>query len=527
MKDELKNFNDASGGDYSPSNDKGISRRGFLQNAAAVGAALVATRTAFGERPATSENMIEQDERIKEKSPKTAEQIAAFALRAGDADFTAEAKQRLKLSVLDALGCAIGAMGGEPVQKIRFVNEEFGGREQCTMIGGGKISADRAALYNVALVRYLDFMDNFAAKGEVCHPAVNFGAMLTVAEFANRSGKDLLVALAVAYQIHCRLIEETPTMRFGLQNTVPEAYAVAAGAAKLLGLNQTQTANAVALGGVSNLALANIQAEPLSNWKGLSSAGTAQVSVHNTFLARAGITGPLSVLDGPKGLFELVRSEPNIDWSKEGLDVAMRCSIKKYNGEFQSQTVIETALDMRRENNLDGGNIESITLDVPGGAYEVIGGGEYGSKDDPKIKEQADHNLKYMVAVALLDGDLYPEQYTNERINRSDVQTLLKKVTVRPQVALTARIPEELPCKITIIQNGRTMQKEKADYEGFYRRPMSPQKVTEKFNRLTQPFADKNLQNEIVSAVDNLEKIQVAELVRLLVRVRGTDNARG
>ncbi len=72
-------------------------------------------------------------------------------------------------------------------------------------------------------------MDNFLAKGEVCHPSVNFGAMLTVAEFANRSGKYLLTALGVAYQVHCRLIEETPTMRAGLQNTVSEAYAVAAG----------------------------------------------------------------------------------------------------------------------------------------------------------------------------------------------------------------------------------------------------------------------------------------------------------
>lgn len=133
-------------------------------------------------------------------------------------------------------------------------------------------------------------------------------------------------------------------------------------------------------------------------------------------------------------------------------------------------------------------------------------------------------NLKYMIAVALLDGDLYPEQYTTERINRADVQTLLRKVVVCPQVAYTARIPQEQVAKVTITLAGnRTVQKEKTDYEGFYKRPMTWERVTEKFNRLSAPFADADLQREIVSAVENLEKIQVAELVNLLGRVRGAE----
>jgi len=93
----------------------------------------------------------------------TAEQIAAFALGTSYDDFADQAEggpvqQRLKLSVLDTMGCAIGALDGEPVRWIRALNDELGGREQCSLIGGGPTANDRATLDNTALVPYVDFM---------------------------------------------------------------------------------------------------------------------------------------------------------------------------------------------------------------------------------------------------------------------------------------------------------------------------------------------------------------------------------
>ena len=63
----------------------------------------------------------------------------------------------------------------------------------------------RAAFYNGALVRYLDFNDGLLAPGETCHPSDNVGSVLAAAEYAGRSGRDLLTALAVAYQVQGRL----------------------------------------------------------------------------------------------------------------------------------------------------------------------------------------------------------------------------------------------------------------------------------------------------------------------------------
>src|SRR5579864_7103249 len=117
-----------------------------------------------------------------------AEQLAAFVSRASFQDLSRVAVEQLKIRVLDALGCAIGASGGEPIRLVQAQVEEFGGTPLCTLFGGGRTSPDRAALYNGALVRYLDFNDSYLAPGETCHPSDNLGAVLAAAEYACRSG---------------------------------------------------------------------------------------------------------------------------------------------------------------------------------------------------------------------------------------------------------------------------------------------------------------------------------------------------
>jgi 2-methylcitrate dehydratase len=154
-------------------------------------------------------------------------------------------------------------------------------------------------------------------------------------------------------------------------------------------------------------------------------------------------------------------------------------------------------------------------------AYNIIGGGEEGDKTIVRIKEQADHSLQYMVAAAILDDQVMPEQYLPERIERSDVQNLLRKVTVRASSAYSLKFPNAMPCRIMFhLRDGRTLTKEKYDYEGFHTRPMTWGAVADKFERLSGAFADAALRKEILDAVARLESIQIADLTELLTRVR-------
>src|SRR5438128_1315053 len=257
------------------------------------------------------------------------EELAAFVVRSAYADLSEEARRELKIRVLDAIGCAIGALEGPPISMLRVQLEDFGGSPLVTLIGGGKTAPDRATLYNSALVRYLDYNDSYPTRGETCHPSDNLGAVLAASEYAGKSGKDLLTALAVAYQVQGRLSEVAPVRAKGFDHTVQGAYAAAAGVARALELNVEQTANAVAISGTANNALRVTRTGKLSNWKGLAYPNTVFGATHAAFLAMRGITGPQEVFEGNKGFMEAIAGHFELDWQRENLEAVLRSSVKK------------------------------------------------------------------------------------------------------------------------------------------------------------------------------------------------------
>jgi len=137
-----------------------------------------------------------------------------------------------------------------------------------------------------------------------------------------------------------------------------------------------------------------------------------------------------------------------------------------------------------------------------------------------RTKEEADHSLPYIAAVALLDGEVMPAQYLPARIARDDVQDLLRRVSVRPREEYSGRFPAQMPCRLTLrLRDGRRLTREKTDYEGFFTRPVAWDRVVEKFHRLRPPALAAGLAAEIVDAVAGLEGIQMRELSALLGRI--------
>ena len=448
------------------------------------------------------------------------QELAQFVVDRGFDDLSDAAVHALKLRVLDGLGCAIGALDGEPIRALRAHLDDFGGRPLCTTIAGPKTAPDRAALYNGALVRYLDFNDSYLAKGETCHPSDNTGAMLAAAEYANASGKDLLVALAVAYQVQCRLSDVAPVRAKGFDHTTQGSYAVAAGVSKALRLDAAQTANAVAISGTAFNALRVTRTGTLSNWKGLAYPNTGFCGTHAAFLAKHGITGPMEVFEGNKGFMDAIAGKFTIEWAREDLERVTRTIVKRFNAEVHSQSATEGILELKAEAGFTGDHVDRIEIDIFDVAYNIIGGGEEGSKYGVQTKEEADHSLQYIVSAAILDGNVLPAAYARDRILRKDIQDLHRKVVVRPKRAYSDRFPGEMPCHLTVhLKDGRTLEKEKRDYEGFVTRPMSWATAEAKFEALAAPFAPQTLRRQVVKTLANLENVQVADLLKLLAKI--------
>ena len=447
------------------------------------------------------------------------EQLASFVVNSSYDDISDSACHELKIRVLDSLGCAIGALDEGPTRIIRKQIEDFGGSELCALIGGGHTAPDRAALYNGSLVRYLDFNDSYLAKHETCHPSDNLGAVLAAAEYADRHGRDFLTALAVAYQVQCRLSDVAPVRAKGFDHTTQGSFAVASGVSKALALDQGRTANAIAISGTAFNALRVTRTGALSNWKGLAFPNAAFGATHATFLAMRGITGPIEVFEGNKGFMQAISGQFEIDWSRENLELVKHTIIKKYNAEIHSQSAIDGALELKHEHKFAAADIERIKIETFDVAYNIIGGGEEGDKTLVSTKEQADHSLQYMVSVAILDDQVMPEQYREERIRSGDVQELLRRIVVVPLDEFSTRFPDEMPSRITVsLRNGKVIVKEISEYEGFYTHSMTWDTALRKFNKLTAAQRDTLLLDEIVQAVGSLDSIQVRELTLLFER---------
>ena len=443
--------------------------------------------------------------------------LASFVQRARFRDLSDQALEQLKIRVLDTIGVAIGALDAEVIRAIRKLTAELGGQPLSTLIGDGKTAPDRAAFLNGALSRYLDFMDSYIAPGETCHPSDNFSAVLAAAEMRNVSGKDFLTALAVAYQIQTRLSDVAPVRDKGFDHTTQGAYAAAAAVPKALELSVEQIANAIAISGTANNALRVTRTGALSHWKGLAYPNTAMASTHAALLAAHNISGPPAVFEGNKGFMQSIAGPFEIEWMKENLERVLQTIVKKHNAEIHAQSAIDAAIEIRARAGFIPGAVRAVRLKTFAVAHQIIGGGEEGDKRVVRTKEEADHSLPYMIAVALLDGEVQLQQYRPERIRATDVQSLLRKVTVSVDPALSKRFPRHLPADLEVeLREGMIFHAHRDDYHGFHTNPFNWAAAREKFDRVTRDFTNDAQRDALAEIVATLEERPVCVLTSSL-----------
>jgi 2-methylcitrate dehydratase len=457
------------------------------------------------------------------ETPSAVERIGAFVVAARPEHLTTDSRQLFKRNILDSIACAIAAVAAPSLRLLRDQIEEYRAPGRCTLIGGGKTSPDQAALFNSSLVRYVDLLDSYMAQGGLCHPSDNFGTILAAAEYVGASGEEFMLALAVAYEIQCRFTSAVPVMAKGFNHATQLAISAAAGAGKLFGLSAGEIANAISIATIDNVSLANVHAEPVSQWKGFSPGMTGMRAVYAASLARRGFTGPKGLFEGPFGLELMFKQSIPVDWEQPSLEIITQTVMKKYCSLIHGQPILEAVLELKRHNGLTADDVEDLRCDVFQGAFDFAGGGAFGPKNHPQRKEQGDYNINYLIAAALLDDQLGPAQLDEARIQAPDVQALLKRVEIRPDDSFSARYPHELSARITIrTKDRRVFVKEQHGYEGGLNNPMSWDRTVEKFHWLSEAFADEDLRKRLIRAVQQLDARPISDLMDLLAQVRCT-----
>jgi 2-methylcitrate dehydratase len=389
--------------------------------------------------------------------------------------------------VLDSFGCAYGAYESPVGRIVRRVAERAGVGDGGTLFGSrDRVLPELATFANGAMVRYLDFNDTYLSL-EPAHPSDNIPACFAAAEAAGSTGRELVAAIALAYEIQCRLCDAASIRARGWDHVTYGCFSSALAAGRLLGLDVHGLEQAVNLAGVNAAALRQTRVGQLSMWKGCAFANAARNGVFAALLAAEGMTGPEEIFEGPMGFRRQVSGDLDLAIEEWDSPAMLRdTSIKFWPAEYHSQSAIDAALQLRgeaSEPHLLAGSITSITIHSFDAAVDIIGSEP--EKWRPTSRETADHSMPYCVAVALLDGEVTLAQFSEERIAREDVRALMQKIEILRDPALTEQYPVGIPNRIEIATEGDGFYVREVSFpRGHARNPMTDAEVIEKFRSL-------------------------------------------
>ena len=224
----------------------------------------------------------------------------------------------------------------------------------------------------------------------------------------------------------------------------------------------------------------------LSMWKGCAGAAAARSGVFAAQLVSLGLTGPFEPFEGRRGLWEQLRIGPP---SLGRLDGAgsfriMDTIFKSFPCQIHTQVPISLALELR--SRVAAADVASVTIRTYKDAYSSPASEP--EKWDPTTKETADHSIPFLVARALLDGEVTPETFTQSRIRDPEARSLIDKIGMEEESEFTRRYPREYPCRMEVTNvQGRTFVGEASYPKGHARNPMKDADVERKFRRLAAP----------------------------------------
>ena len=434
-----------------------------------------------------------------------ADRLVAFALSTTFESLPGPVVVEARRRLIDALGCAAGALDEPAPGVARRVALSMGGETGSALIGGGRSSPDWAAFANGVHIRYLDCNDTYLSL-EPAHPSDNWAAVMAVGELVGGTGRDWIAAAAVAYEVQCRLCDAASIRARGWDHVTYGALSTALASAKLLGLDHAQSVHALGIAGTTSAALRLTRAGELSMWKGCAFAHAARNGVFAALLAREGMTGPAPLFEGDMGFFEQVSGPFEIEQlgGPSGPDWMLpRTSIKFVPAEYHSQSAIAAAFTLR-ERVGDPSRIVGLTIETFKVAVEIIG--QDPEKWAPKTRETADHSLPYCTAVALLDGEVSASQFRLERLAEPRLRALVAATRVIEDPELTAGYPAGIPNRVSItLDDGTTLVEEVSFPPGHDKNPLTDAGLAVKFHGLADPTIGPDRAEALWERVSRLE----------------------
>ena len=433
-------------------------------------------------------------------------------------DFSSADLQVVKHQLLAVIGTTIAGAKAEGCETIAAMARDLGGKPEATIfIHGGKVPAQQAAFANGVMARALDFCDALAPGAHIGSALIS--AVFAAAEIAGGlTGKAFLATLAMGTELTVKLNLGEPQYDGFDPTGVCVPFGATAAAARILGLSETETWNALAL--AFNKCGGSFQANVdgalavrvIEGW-------AAETGVTCARLAKHGITGPTNFLEGVYGYFHLFgRDLPSTAQKLSGLgstfDIS-RLVFKKYPSCGLTQGSTDTILSIMEEENLNEEDIRQVNVIVPPYTFKLVGH-PFRLGSNPKVNAQ--FSIQYCVASAIVRKAAKLIHFEADEIKNPAVLKALEKVTIRPEPIMKLRGHTAFDMQV-ITTNGKEIMQQIDFVSGFPEKPLTSEEHRQRFRSCIEfsrvPMTEEKIQS-IFKTVDTLEALDdIRELIPL------------
>jgi len=450
--------------------------------------------------------------------------IAKYIVNAKFEDFTPTAVFAARHGIIDCVACALAGANEDLAKILTGFAQDNGAGNAATLIGQGmKSSAPMAALVNGAMGHALDYDDiTHTFKG---HPSVVcLPPALAIGEMTGASGRDVMLAYMIAFEVGCAITSGMSVDYaddLGWHPTAPVGtLAAAAAAARLLGLNEEQTAMAISLAA--------------SNASGLrENFGTMTKPFHAGNASRGGVTAAMLVKRGYKaattgleGRFGFMHAfsggrgedvkKPLAQLGKSFFLEDSGVTIKKYPCCGSTHTPLDAFFELTKTKKINHREVEAVDVLVDFDPPRSL------IHSDPHSALEGKFSIQYTIAAALVDGKVGLAQFDDDsQVMRPEIQALVPKIKMKRNPGYEGKPSWAEACnelRITLKDGTVLAQKQPRNYQG----PVigvTPEGMDLKYRDCASRALPEKKVNESLEILHGLEK--QASIATLMSSVSG------
>ena len=437
------------------------------------------------------------------------EHIAEYVTKLDFNDLKKEIVHASRRFLLDTLGSILVGTTGEPYKIVRKAYERVESvAEASIVLSSKKVWTPHAALVNGVALRFCEYSGHLLVpdlKG-ACHCDENVPSILAVSEKTKATGKQVIVALALAAELHARFMEAVDMHVPGWHHTTAGIYVVPLVCGKLMGLSKEQLVNALGISGSFGITLEHIHyIGPVSMMRNLAFPLAAQHGITADLLSQEGYTGPSGIIDGKFGLLSQDKNSQPEKLTRIESPERLLHYYNKLAPVSGMMCLVDATRNIKQEYGIEPKDVRKIVIKATPAMVLHSANPE---NRIPKTKESADHSAYYIVARTLIDGDLTIDGFTTEKIADPHAIELIEKMEVRADPALEemkAHDPVASPFKVEIVTLDGGKYDSLVDHaRGYGRNRLSDQELKDKFRFLASKVLSEAKIEKIIDFVDEL-----------------------